>query len=352
MTNVDRYYWMEGEMNSLIKVWLSAYVSLAYCYFAGKMLPKGGARVAAFLPVVCLFLLLPLQLQSVHFSGITGFFLSWLSTFKLLMFAFDMGPLSINPSLSLPKFIAVASLPIKLQQSKTPEKGHKSIFNYAVKAFLFGLILKIYDYEHYINSAFIVVIYGFHIYLCLEIILGIAAATAHGLVGAELEPQFNEPYLSTSLQDFWSRRWNLTVTRTLRPSVYLPVLDWSSRVVGRRWASMPAVMATFMVSALMHELIFYYLGRVKPTWEITWFFLLHGACLLAEIFVKKAVNGRWRLPRVVGTILTLGLVLSTGYWLFFPPLLRCKADERALAEVAAVVAFLKDLIRALYKFLA
>ncbi|KAL8469122.1 hypothetical protein ACS0TY_032091 [Phlomoides rotata] len=342
---------MEGEINSFLKVWLSAYISLSYCYFAGKLFPKGAARVAAFLPVVCLFLLLPLQLHSVHLSGTTAFFLSWLSTFKLLMFAFDQGPLSI-PSMSLPKFLAVASLPIKLQQSNTPqsktlEKGHKSIFNYAVKALVFATILKIYDYEQNIHPAFIVVLYGFHIYLCLEIILAVAAAAARGLIGAELEPQFNEPYLSTSLQDFWSRRWNLMVTRTLRPTVYLPALHWSSRVVGRKWAPLPAVMATFIMSAMMHELIFYYLGRVKPMWEITWFFLLHGAFLVAEIVVKKAVNGRWRLPSAVGTILTVGLVFSTGYWLFFPPLLRCKADERALAEIAAVVDFVKDVIRTL-----
>ncbi|GFP96472.1 acyl-coa--sterol o-acyltransferase 1 [Phtheirospermum japonicum] len=190
------------------------------------------------------------------------------------------------------------------------------------------------------------VIYSFHIYLSLEIILAIAAAMVGGWLGAELEPQFDEPYLSTSLQDFWGRRWNLMVTRILRPTVYIPVLVWSSGVVGRKWAPLPAVMSTFFVSGLVHELIFYYLGRVRPTWEITCFFLLHGACLNAEIVVKKAVNGRWRLPRVVGTILTAGFVMATGVWLFFPQLLRCKADQKGLAEVAAVGAFVKDLVQA------
>lgn len=356
MKNVIRY-WMEGEINSFIKVWLSAYLSLCYCYFAGKMFPKGAARFAAFLPVVCVFLLLPLQLHSLHLGGTTAFFLAWLATFKLLMFAVDKGPLS-TPSISLPRFLALACLPIKLQQQNPPSKsqengkipsgkGHKSFFNYAIKALLFALILKTYDYEDYIHPRLIMVIYSFHIYLSLEIMLALAAAMARGMLGAELEPQFNEPYLSTSLQDFWGRRWNLMVTRILRPTVYLPVLDWSSEIVGRKWAPLPAVMSTFIVSGLVHELIFYYLGRVKPTWEITWFFLLHGACLMAEIVVKKAVNGRWRLPRIVGTILTIGFVMVTGFWLFFPQLLRCNAAERGLAEVATVGAFVKDVIRAL-----
>lgn len=343
-------YWMEGEINSFIKVWLSAYLSLTYCYVAAKILPRPAARLAAFLPVLCLLLLLPLQLHSMNLTGPTAFFLAWLATFKLTMFAFHTGPLS-SPSITLPTFLALACLPIKLrEEAKNSEKQPKSnsVLNYGVKGVLFGLLLKAYDYDHYIHPKLMTLLFSFHIYLCLEIILAIAAAMAGGLLGAELEPQFNEPYLSTSLQDFWGRRWNLMVTRILRPTVYLPVRGWSEKVIGRKWAPLPAVMSTFVVSGFMHELIFYYLGRVRPTWEITWFFLLHGSCLMAEIVVKKAVNGRWRLPAAVGNILTVGFMLTTAFWLFFPQLLRCKADERGLAEVAAVAVFFKDLFRALY----
>ncbi|XP_057765017.1 acyl-CoA--sterol O-acyltransferase 1-like [Salvia miltiorrhiza] len=343
-------YWMEGEITSFVKVWLSAYLSLTYCYIAAKMFRSAAARLAAFLPVVCLLLVLPLQLHSMHLVGTTAFFLAWLATFKLLLLAFHQGPLS-TPSLSLLRFLAVACLPIKLRQDdakkKDSGKGPKSLLNYGVKGVLFGLLLKIYDYEDHIHPYVIMVLYSFHVYLSLELILATAAATARGLLGAELEPQFNEPYLSTSLQDFWGRRWNLMVTRILRPAVYLPVLGWSAGIVGRKWAPLPAVMSAFAVSGFMHELIFYYFGRVKPTWEITCFFLLHGSCLAAEIVVKKAVNGRWRLPWAVGTVLTASFVLVTGLWLFFPPMLRCKGDERGLAEVAAVGAFLKDVVRAM-----
>ncbi|XP_012849579.1 PREDICTED: probable long-chain-alcohol O-fatty-acyltransferase 1 [Erythranthe guttata] len=91
--------------------------------------------------------------------------------------------------------------------------------------------IKTYDYEDHIHRRIIVVLYCFHIYLCLEIMLVVAAATARWLLSAELEPQFNEPYLSTSLQDFWGRRWNLMVMRMPRPTVY-PCLTGQ-----RRWAA-------------------------------------------------------------------------------------------------------------------
>nr|GMD04919.1 acyl-CoA--sterol O-acyltransferase 1-like [Ipomoea batatas] len=176
----------------------------------------------------------------------------------------------------------------------------------------------------------------------MDIILAIVAALARAVLGLELEPTFNEPYLSTSLQDFWGSRWNLMVNRILRPAVYSPFLDVADKYLGRRWATYPAVMATFMVSGLMHELIYFYLGRVRPTWEVTWFFLLHGVCVAVEIAMKKVLRGKCRLPGILGTILTLGFVTLTVCWLFLPQLLRCEALVRALAEYAALGAFVKD----------
>ncbi|KAM7270055.1 hypothetical protein ACFE04_029269 [Oxalis oulophora] len=177
----------------------------------------------------------------------------------------------------------------------------------------------------------------------LQLDAAVVSAVARALLGLDLEPQFDEPYLSTSLQDFWGRRWNLMVTSILRPTVYDPVLNFSSRLIGRKWAPLPAVLGTFIVSALMHELIFYHFGRVRPTWEISLFFLLHGVCLTAEIALKKALKGRsWQLPRPIAIVLTIGFVMVTGVSLFFPQIIRCRAIERALHEYAALGAFVKN----------
>ncbi|KAL6990677.1 hypothetical protein U1Q18_008796 [Sarracenia purpurea var. burkii] len=368
----DRVYQdhsLEFEISNFIKVWISVVASLCYCYGAAKLTPKGLPRLLTFLPVVFLFLALPLKLHSMHLGGLSCFFIAWLANFKLLLLAFHKGPLS-DPSLSFPQYLAIGCFPIKIQQNPTPKhqktsqngqniespspktakRGHKSLSNYAVKALLVAAFVRIYDYSDHIHPKLILVIYCFHIYFMLELMLAMIAALARATLGLELEPQFNDPYLSTSLQDFWGRRWNLMVTRTLRPTVYEPTLFFFTRVVGRELASLPAVFSTFVVSALVHELIFYYLGRKKPTWEITWFFLLHGACLVVEIGIKKALTGRCQLPRVISTPLTIGFVMVTGFWLFFPELLRCKADVRAFEEYAIVGAFLKDLIGDAAKF--
>ncbi|KAL6990680.1 hypothetical protein U1Q18_008799 [Sarracenia purpurea var. burkii] len=360
---------LEWEMSNFIKVWISVVVSLCYCYAAAKLIPKGLPRLLAFLPVVFLFLALPLNLHSMHLCGLSSFFIAWLANFKLLLLAFHTGPLS-DPSLSLPQFVAIASFPIKIQQNpthhdpnpekqlqtsqnghknenpppKTTKRGRKSLRNYAVKVLLMPVFVRIYDFSDHIHPKLIMVIFCFHMYFMLEIMLAVIAALAQATLGLELEPQFNDPYLSTSLQDFWGRRWNLMVPRTLRPTVYDPVLGFSTRIVGRKWAPLPAVFSTFVVSALMHELIFYYLGRKKPTWEITWFFLLHGACLVVEIAVKKALAGRCHFPRVISTPLSIGFVMVTAFWLFFPEFFRCKSDVRPFEEYALLGAFVKDLV--------
>lgn len=348
---------MEGsEINNFVKVWLVVYLSLCYCYTVGKIMPKGIPRLLTILPIVCLFLQLPLNLHSVHLGGFIAFFIAWLANFKLLLFAFNKGPLSLDPSISLHKFIAIGCFPIKVKQNseangnsspQKTQKRSKSPLYYSIKGLFLALLVFAYDYSDVLHPKMIMVLYCFHIYLALEIVFGVLAAMVQALLGMEVEPQFNEPYLSTSLQDFWGRRWNLMVTSLLRPTIYKPVLHLCSRIIPRKWAPLPATMATFIVSAIMHELIFYYLGRVKPTWEISLFFVLHGFCLMAEIVIKKAVNGRWRLPTVVSGPLTVVFVMVTVFWLFFPQFFRFKGDVRAFEEYAAVGSLAKDIGRAL-----
>ncbi|XP_047957609.1 acyl-CoA--sterol O-acyltransferase 1-like [Salvia hispanica] len=338
-------HYAQGEITNFIKVWTLVFASLSYCFFLSKTLPTGFPRLLAISPAIILNLILPLTLHTMHLGGSSAFFLAWLANFKLIMLAFGHGPLS-DPSISLPKFAAFACLPIK-SNSDFPSRGLKSIWNYLAKALLICLFLKLYDYTDLVHPKLTWLLYFLHIYCGLEIILAVAGGIAGALIGVELEPQFDEPYLSSSLHDFWGRRWNIMVSKILRPTVYKPVLDFSAPITGRRWAHFPAILASFFVSGLMHELIFYYLGRRRPSGELTAFFVLHGVCLGAEVAVKKAVKGRWGVPRVLAGPLTMGFVLATSFWLFFPEFLRCNAIEKAFGEYAAVEAFLRDVTYAL-----
>ncbi|XP_009364639.2 probable long-chain-alcohol O-fatty-acyltransferase 1 [Pyrus x bretschneideri] len=359
---------MEGEIHNFIKVWILANVSLCYCFYIASRIPKGITRFISLLPIFYQFIILPLNLHSVILCGLTTFFLVWLGNFKLLLFSVDLGPLSPPPP-TLFQFISIGCLPIQIKQNPPQESPQntnppqqttqnptrsenavvqtvtnvpKNSLTLAIKALLFDLVIRSFEYKQHLHPYVISALYYCLMYLALEIVLALGATPARAFFRFELEPQFNKPHLSTSLQDFWSRRWNIMVTKILRPSMYYPVRRICTPILGPRSARNLAVMSTFTVSGLMHEVIYYYLTRVPPTWEVTWFFVLHGMSMVIEVEVKKAAVNRWRLHRLVSGPSTLVFLVVTANWLFFPQQLRNGIYIKAANEHAIVQDFVKS----------
>lgn len=336
---------MEEELRNLSKVWIYALISISYCYFISSKISKGVLRLLSIIPVCILFLVLPLFLYSLHFSGSSTLFLSWLANFNLLLFAFDEGPLCPLPS-NLCRFFCFACFPIKVRQKQSPDeiKNRKNDpmprWVLAVKVLVFGVLLHVYEYKDVLPRFVVLALYCLHIYLEAELVLVFVGAVVSTLLGCDIEPVFNEPYLATSLQDFWSRRWNLMVSAVLRSAVHIPVKRLFIRFFSPNTAVLVGVMASFLVSGLMHELIYLYAIRLPPTWEVTCFFVLHGVATTTEIVVKRTL--RWRPPhRAVSGLAVMAFVSVTGVWLFLPQLLRNNVHERATSECLLVIEFAK-----------
>ncbi|XP_058782226.1 probable long-chain-alcohol O-fatty-acyltransferase 5 [Vicia villosa] len=345
---------MEDEIKKFIKVWLTSTICLCYCYYISSKIPKGFLRFLSISPILYLFITLPLNLSSFHLGGPTIFFLVWLSTFKLILFSLNQPPLFPLPN-TVFHFISIASLPINPtnptnpKTTLLPKKPNLPLVFF--KVVILVVLICCYEYREHMHPHLILFLYCIHMYLGIELVLALSAAPVRTVFGFEIEPQFNEPYLSTSLQDFWGRRWNLTVTRTLRPTVYNPVRHAVSSYVGTKFATSIATLATFVVSGLMHEVIYYYLARVSPTWEVTWFFVLHGVCTSVEVAVKKIVLRRgWRLHRAVSGLITVAFLAVTGNWLFFPQLLRNGVDRKGIEEYEVIMDFVKDKLVQLHLF--
>lgn len=324
----------EEEIKTLIKVNLTVLASLSYCYFIASKLPKGKLRFLSLSPIFYLFATLPLQLSSVVPTGITTLFIAWLCNFKLLLFSFDRGPLALSslPRKSFPTFLLLSCFPIKIDQN--PRKTPKLPLNFPLKSLLFLLLLKYLDHhKQNLHPKALLALYSCLLYLLVDVVLGICNSSLKATLGIELELPSDEPYLSTSLQDFWGRRWNLMVTSSLRHTVYGPVSSLCRPALGPQWAPLAGVFAAFVVSGLMHELMFYYVTRAASTWEATLFFVLHGACLVVEFGVKKFLGRReFGLHWAVSGPMTVAFVVVTADWLFFPPLSRNGVDERATKE--------------------
>ncbi|KAM7261834.1 hypothetical protein ACFE04_020911 [Oxalis oulophora] len=373
---------LEKEIKNLIKIWSSTIISLTYCYYVSSKLPIDILRLFSILPIMILFSISPLYLSSVHLCGITAFFLTWLGNSKLLLIAFDQGPLSPLPP-NLLHFISIACLPIKIKQTPPPSQHkdsnfdkikqtpppsqhkdsnfdkikqtprpsqhkdsnfdkikqppspsqhkdsnfdktkqnpppqqHKdsnfikthilkslSIMLFTIKCLLLLLVFQIQNkYKQFLSRNLILALNYCHMYLQGEIILFLFATLAKILLGGgfELEPQFNEPYLSTSLQDFWGRGWNLMVPTILRPTVYYPVRDISTQLVGPK-------LATLIV------------------------------CTAFETWVKKRI--KWRLSGGVSGPMTVGFLAMTGGWLFFPQMWRNGVVDKVINEDLMLVSY-------------
>ncbi|XP_074380336.1 putative long-chain-alcohol O-fatty-acyltransferase 5 [Apium graveolens] len=333
---------MEGEIKNLSYVCSLIIASLSYCYFVSSKISPGKLRFVSVLPIFCLFTILPYYLSSAFNIALITFFTTWLSNFKLLLFCFGHGPLSSHNH-SFGFFISIASLPIRIKRSTTSNNTATKVLplNFSVQVLGFAIIVKVLcSYREGLQQKLVQCLYCCLCFLLIDILIAVSSTLVWALVGVELEPASNEPYLSTSLQDFWGKRWNLTVTTTLRETVYQPVRKALEKVTGKDLAPVPAVIATFLVSGLMHELLFCNVIRVYPTWEMTLFFVLHGICVVAEVGLKNWVQGRgWQLPWVLSTGLTVGFVVGTSLWLFFPPLIRNGADTKVLEEMTFFAKF-------------
>jgi hypothetical protein len=101
----------------------------------------------------------------------------------------------------------------------------------------------------------------------------------------------NKPYLSTSIRNFWSVRWNVLVQRALRRAVFDPVLKFFGYPAYRKPVPyiylVIAGLSTFLFSGLIHEWITYVITTKAIYMEQLTFFVLQGLLANLEIIIVK-----------------------------------------------------------------
>ncbi|KAF8686193.1 hypothetical protein HU200_043636 [Digitaria exilis] len=327
--------------HSIVTVPLAATLAMLYARLVAKLVLPGLIRLLCLAPALLLLLLLPFAIPLYSTRGTAAFFLTWLGEFKLLLLASGHGPL--DPHLHPVPFVFTATLPVKLLQQQSPDATEKTkkvalplplLLSSSIKVAIMVTLLKLFNGKDQMHPYVAFTLYGIYIYCFLDFLLPCLAALGRAL-GMGLEPQFDRPYLSASLQDFWGRRWNLMASAVLRPAVYVPVRA--------RLGAPAGVLATFLVSGLMHEVIACYITFRAPTGRLAAFFALHGAAVCAERW--WCARRRWTrppVPRVVATPMVVVLVVGTAVWLFFPPLFGGGMDDLFIAESDALLASLVD----------
>ena len=161
-----------------------------------------------------------------------------------------------------------------------PYKPCLSDFTRAFELILWGWFLKmmiadkagiivnaVFDHYNYYSGAYYWVagiLYSIQLYTdfmaCVLISKGIA-----GLYGIKLKDNFDHPYFSTSIRDFW-RRWHMSLSSWLRDYVYIP-LGGSRHGTFRKYVNL---LITFLVSGIWHGdgIHFIFWGLLHGTYQI------------------------------------------------------------------------------------
>ena len=119
------------------------------------------------------------------------------------------------------------------------------------------------------------------------------------LFGVKLPFNFNAPFRSTSIQDFW-QRWHITLMNFLRDYVFYPLAN--SRVLPRRFLPVQffcAMLLTMALCGLWHG----------ANWTFVLWGVLHGCALVICALWRRYGP---RMPWLLGWALTVIFVLLTG----------------------------------------
>ena len=133
------------------------------------------------------------------------------------------------------------------------------------------------------------------------------------------------PWLSCSLGEFWSGRWNLTVQSCLKRIAFDPVASGLEARFGwsRKSSFAVATLCTFFFSGLLHEFCIVAFEKTS-TGEQLVFFIIHGFLLVGEAtvvaLVYKATGYHLTRdsPRLAGMVYTQAILLITSPLMFNP----------------------------------
>ena len=222
------------------------------------------------------------------------------------------------------------------------------------------------DCEHYQGIYLIVatVLFAVQIYCDFSGYSSIAMGTAK-LLGIELMDNFNAPYLSTSVADFW-RRWHISLTSWFKDYLYIP-LGRSKKGILRKYLNK---MIVFMLSGLWHgaQLTFVVWGTINGLYQVIGEILMpirekvsdalgvnrdsEGFCVLRAIVTFTMIDFTWIFFRADSLGRAVYIIKSIfnaeNIWtLFDGSLYNCGLDDKnfRLMVIAVMILLIADILK-------
>lgn len=264
-------------------------------------------------------------------------------TFQVLSYSIDVYRGNIKPTKDIIAFFAYISFfpqlvagPIERATNLLPQFLNNRKFSYdqgmdGMRQILWGLFKKIViadncavyvdqvwsDYANQSGSTLLLaaILFTFQIYGDFSGYSDIAIGTAK-LFGIKLMRNFNNPYFSRDIAEFW-RRWHISLTSWFRDYVYIPLGGSRPNVVYSVWCTVESkkklivarnVMIVFLICGLWHGANWTYL-----VWGLYNVLLFLPLILLGKSKRYKDAPLVWtQLPKML-----LTFVLVTIGWIIF-----------------------------------
>jgi predicted DCC family thiol-disulfide oxidoreductase YuxK len=125
--------------------------------------------------------------------------------------------------------------------------------------------------------------------------------------GLDVRPIMDAPLNSTSLGEFWGRRWNGAFNQLAFENIFRPVARSTGPILG--------TIVAFLASGLIHELVISLPARTGYGLP-TAYFLLQGCGVIIQHRVPRIRYG------MAGQFFTAFIVAVPAFWLFHPPFVR------------------------------
>ena len=258
-------------------------------------------------------------------------------TFQTLSYTIDVYKKRIEPTDNLIQFSTYVAFfpqlvagPIERAAHLLPQFRHKREFRYkyaksGVHLIIWGLFQKIVIADNaatFVNSIFAhyqdrntlslilgAVYFAFQIYGDFAGYSNIAIGSAR-LFGFDLMRNFNYPYFSRNIAEFW-RRWHISLSTWFRDYLYIPL--GGSR--GSLAQQVRNIFIIFLVSGFWHG----------ANWTFLFWGFLHAIFFLPQLFKRKrnavknyTISGDEKSPRFKEIVqITVTFSLTCFAWIFF-----------------------------------
>ena len=248
-------------------------------------------------------------------------------TLQLIGYMIDVYKGRIKPERHLGRFALFVSFfpkitagPIERGANLLPQLSKKHVFDYeqvseGVKLFTLGMFKKMVIADNLglivdrgfsflplykgVSLVLIVFFYSWQIYMDFAGYTDMARGIGK-MVGINLMENFNLPYLSNSIQDFW-RRWHISFSSWLRDYLYFP-LGGNRKGISRTVIN---TLIVFAISGLWHG----------ASWTFIIWGFLHGTGISIERVLKSLIKKPIFIPNILKILYAYFMI--TLFWIFF-----------------------------------